>query len=194
MPEAPNGELTPDETLVQRSRGGDGAAREELFRRHYGVAYRVAYRLLGHEQDALDAVQDGFLKAITHLDDFDGRSAFRTWLVVIVNNAALDAGRRRGRRPTRSLNDSESQKIEPVREDDPAHGLHRDDLRHALDAALASLSPPVRTAFVLFAEAGLSYKEIAAELTIPQGTVMSRIFAARQKLQSLIDLDRISGI
>ena len=194
MPEAPNGELTPDETLVQRSRGGDGVAREELFRRHFGVAYRVAYRLLGHEQDALDAVQDGFLKAITHLDDFDGRSAFRTWLVVIVNNAALDAGRRRGRRSTRSLNDSETRGIEPVREDDPAHGLYREDLRRILDAALDRLSPAVRTAFVLFAEAGLSYKEIAAVLKIPLGTVMSRIFAARQKLQALIDLDRIDGI
>jgi len=96
MPEAPNGELTPDETLVQRSRRGDGVAREELFRRHFGVAYRVAYRLLGHEQDARDAVQDGFLKAVTHLDDFNGRSEFRTWLMVIVNNAAsmraADAG------------------------------------------------------------------------------------------------------
>jgi RNA polymerase sigma-70 factor (ECF subfamily) len=193
MPEAPNGELTPDETLVQRSRGGDSTAREELFRRHFGVAYRVAYRHLGHHEDALDAVQDGFLKAITHLDDFDGRSAFRTWLVVIVNNAALDAGRRRGRRSTRPLNGSEAQGMEPVREDDPAHGLYREDLRRKLDAALDRLSPAVRTAFVLFAEAGMSYKEIAAELDIPDGTVMSRIFAARKKLQALIDLEWLDG-
>jgi RNA polymerase sigma-70 factor (ECF subfamily) len=193
MPEVPDGVPTPDETLVQRSRQGDGVAREELFRRHFGVAYRVAYRHLGHKEDALDAVQDGFLKAITHLNDFDGRSTFRTWLVVIVNNAALDAGRRRGRRPTRSLNGSETQGIEPVQKDDPAHGLYREDLRRILDTALDRLSPAVRTAFVLFAEAGLSYKEIAAELKIPDGTVMSRIFAARKKLQTLIDLDRIDG-
>ena len=56
MPEAPDGVPTPDETLVQRSRRGDGVAREELFRRHFGVAYRVAYRHLGHHEDALDAV------------------------------------------------------------------------------------------------------------------------------------------
>jgi RNA polymerase sigma-70 factor (ECF subfamily) len=193
MPEAPDGELTPDEALVQRSRGGDGVAREELFRRHFGVAYRVAYRLLGHEQDALDAVQDGFLKALTHLDDFDGRSAFRTWLLVIVNNAALDAGRRRGRRSTRPLNDGEPGGIEPVREDDPARGLYREDLRRNLDAALDRLSPALRTAFVLYAEADLSYKEIAAAQKIKLGTVMSRIFAARQKLQSLLDRDRMDG-
>ena len=196
MPEAPTGVLTPDETLVQRSRAGDGFAREELFRRHWGVAYRVAFRLLGHDQDALDAVQEAFLKAVTHLDDFDGRSGFRTWLLRIVTNAALDTGRRRGRRSTLSLNtgDGGAPGTEPSRDDDPAGGLHREDLRRILDAALGRLSSPVRTAFVLFAEAGLSYKEIAAVQEIPLGTVMSRISAARQKLQTIIDLDRIDGI
>src|SRR3954451_25344928 len=103
MPEAPTGVLTPDETLVSRSREGDHCAREELFHSHWGDASRVAYRLLGHEQDALDAVQEALLKAVTHLDDFDGRSEFRTWLLVIVNNAALDPARRRGRRSTLPL-------------------------------------------------------------------------------------------
>src|SRR3954452_4243142 len=121
MLEATTGVLTPDETLVHRSREGDGFAREELFRRHWGVAYRVAYRLLGNEQDALDAVQEALLKAITHLDDFDGRSGFRTWLLRIVTNAALDAGRRRGRRSTLALGDGETRGAEPTCDDDPAH-------------------------------------------------------------------------
>jgi RNA polymerase sigma-70 factor (ECF subfamily) len=194
MPEAPTGVLTPDETLVQRSRAGDNLAREELFRRHWGVGYRVAYRLLGNEQDALDAVQEALVKAITHLNDFDGRSGFRTWLLRIVTNAALDLGRRRGRRATLPLSDGESPGAEPSCEDDPAGGLHSEDLRRILDAALNRLSPAVRTAFVLFAEAGLSYKEIAAVQEIPLGTVMSRISAARQKLQAIIDFDRINGI
>jgi RNA polymerase sigma-70 factor (ECF subfamily) len=185
---------TPDETLVHRTREGDRRAREELFHRHWGVAYRVAYRLLGHEQDALDAVQEALLKAVTHLDDFDGRSEFRTWLLVIVNNAALDAGRRRGRRSTLPLGGGETPGAEPACEDDPARGLHREDLRRRLDAALNRLSPPLRTAFVLFAEAGLSYKEIAAVQEIPLGTVMSRISAARQKLQASLNLDRIEEI
>src|SRR3954465_2079315 len=152
MPEAPTGLLTPDETLVSRSREGDHCAREELFHRHWGIAYRVAYRLLGHEQDALDAVQEALLKALTHLDDFDGRSGFRTWLLRIVTNAALDAGRRRGRRSTVSLSlvDGEIQGNEPTCDDDPAHGLHRQDLRRILDSALDRLSPPLRAAFVLF--------------------------------------------
>jgi RNA polymerase sigma-70 factor (ECF subfamily) len=194
MPEAPTCVQTPDETLVHRTREGDRRAREELFQRHWGVAYRVAYRLLGHEQDALDAVQEAFLKAVTHLDDFDGRSEFRFWLLRIVNNAALDAGRRRGRRSTLSLGDGNTPGAEPSCEDDPAIGLHRQDLRRKLDAALNRLSPPLRTTFVLFAEAGLSYKEIAAVLEIPQGTVMSRIYEARQKLQAMLERERIEEI
>ena len=147
MPEAVTGVQTPDKTLVHRIRGGDRAAREELFRRHWGVAYRVAFRLLGHEQDALDAVQEALLKAITHLDDFDGRSGFRTWLLRIVNNAALDLGRRRGRRSTVSLGGGRRRRrtrgSSPTCEDDPAGGLHRQDLRRQLNAALDRLSPAV---------------------------------------------------
>jgi RNA polymerase sigma-70 factor (ECF subfamily) len=194
MAEAPTSVLTPDETLVERSRGGDADAREELFRRHFGVAYRVAYRHLGHEQDALDAVQDAMLKAITHLADFDGRSEFRTWLLAIVSNAALDVGRRRGRRSARHLANGESLGVESISEDDPAHGLYREDLRRILHRALSRLSPPVRTAFILFAEAGLSYKEIAAVQEIPQGTVMSRIFGARKQLQSILSRERIDEL
>jgi RNA polymerase sigma-70 factor (ECF subfamily) len=194
MPEAPTGVLTPDETLVQLSRGGDAFAREELFRRHFGVSYRVAYRFLGHEHDAQDAVQEAFVKAITHLNDFDGRSEFRTWLLAIVTNAALDVGRRRGRRAARALSNGSGLSIEAFEEADPARGLYREDLRRILDAALGRLSPPLRTAFILFAEAGLSYKEIAAALDIPMGTVMSRINAARQKLQVILGRDRIDGM
>jgi RNA polymerase sigma-70 factor (ECF subfamily) len=191
-----------DETLVRRARGGDRVACEDLFQRHRGVAYRVAYRLLGNESDALDAVQDGLLKAFLGLADFDGRSVFRTWLVRIVTNAALDLGRKRGRRAALGLNaglgtgangedDPPRGHPEPAVDFDPAHGLHRDDLRRMLDAALERLSPPVRTTFVLFAEAGLSYKEIAESQGVPIGTVMSRLHYARQKLQASIDVQHL---
>lgn len=199
MPEAPSptgGAAPDDETLVRLARGGSRHASEELFQRHRGVAYRVAYRLLGNEPDALDAVQDGMLKAFANLAEFDGRSGFRTWLVRVVSNAAIDLGRKRGRRAALGLipvsgpvddGDGHPAGLEPAAEDDPARGLHRQDLRATLDAALARLSTPIRTAFVLFAEAELSYKEIAEVQGVPIGTVMSRIFAARQKLQALLD-------
>ena len=87
----------PDELLLTQASAGDRTALDELFRRHRGLAYRVAQRLLSHEDDALDAVQEGFVKALTHLPGFRRQSRFKTWLLRIVSNAALDLGRRRGR-------------------------------------------------------------------------------------------------
>jgi len=194
MAEAPTGVISDDEILVQRARGGDRPASEELFRRHRDVAYRVAFGLLGHHDDALDAVQDGFIKALLHLDAFDGRSGFRTWLLRIVYNAAIDSGRKRQRRPTVRLGDGKNNGADPAVEEDPARGLNRQDLRRTLDAALNRLTPAIRTTFVLFAEGGLSYKEIADAQNVPLGTVMSRLHYARHKLQSLLNLNSIEGL
>src|SRR5499427_306029 len=97
-----------DEQLLACFATGRREALEELFRRYRSLAYRVAYRLLGHEADALDAVQEGFVKVLTHLNGFQGRSSFKTWLLRVVSNAALDLGRQRGRRETLSLDAPEA--------------------------------------------------------------------------------------
>src|SRR5579883_2368650 len=120
-----------DEQLLARFAAGDRQALDELFQRYRQLAYRVAYRLLGQEADALDAVQDGFIKALTHLEGFRGQSAFKTWLLRVVSNAALDLGRKRGRRESLSLNgaaDSERHDGYPRTLDDPARDLERADL------------------------------------------------------------------
>src|SRR5438552_11838358 len=115
MPESPtSGVQTTDELLVRRARERDVAAREELFHRHRSDSYRVAYRLLGHEQDALDVVQEAMLKAFLALGDFDGRSGFRTWLLKIVTNTALDWGRRRKRRRSLYFGDGSENGHEPA--------------------------------------------------------------------------------
>ncbi len=185
---------TPDEILVRRARERDAVAREELFQRYREDAYRVAYRLLGHEQDALDVVQEALIKAYLGLGDFDGRSGFRYWLLRIVGNTALDWGRRRKRRTILRIGNGRSDLPEPAFHDDPARSLHQQDLRRALDKALDHLSPKIRTTFVLFAELGLSYKEIAETQDIPIGTVMSRINAAREKLQQNLDWEKVKGL
>jgi len=185
---------TPDETLVGRARERDAGAREELFQRYREDAYRVAYRLLGHEQDALDVVQEALIKAFLGLGDFDGRSGFRYWLLRIVGNTALDWGRRRKRRAILSIRNGRSELLEPACHDDPARRLHQQDLRRTLDKALDHLSPKIRTTFVLFAELGLSYKQIAETENIPIGTVMSRINAAREKLQQNLDWEKLKGL
>src|SRR5205807_7630194 len=101
-PHRPVSELD-DDCLLRRFAEGKREALEELFRRYRIAAYRVASRLLGNEADALDAVQEGFVKALTHLDGFQRRSSFKTWLLRVVSNAALDLGRQRGRREAVSL-------------------------------------------------------------------------------------------
>ena len=189
MPEAAVAVMETDEQLVEQARGGDRAATEELFRRHWSVAHGVAFRLLGHEQDAQDATQECMIKALTHLDDFDGRSGFRTWLLRIVTNTAFDSGRKRKRRPSLGLSSSvgDSDGFEPTVNTDPTVDLRRQDLRKILDAALNRISPKQRQTFILFAEAGLTYEEIAAIQDVPIGTIMSRIHYARTKLQSYLD-------
>jgi RNA polymerase sigma-70 factor (ECF subfamily) len=193
MVEAATGVQTPDDTLVSRARAGDLLAREELFQRHRGESYRYAYRFLGHEQDALDVVQEAMLKAFVALGDFDGRSGFRTWLLRIVTNTAYDWGRRRKRRFNGRGGGLPASR-EPESDDDPALRLYQEDLRRSIDDSLARLSSTLRETFVLFAELGLSYKEIAETQDVPIGTVMSRIHAAREKLQAALDWDKLSGL
>jgi RNA polymerase sigma-70 factor, ECF subfamily len=195
MLEAPTtGVQTPDELLVRRAREGDGAACAELFHRHRGDSYRLAYRQLGNEQDAQDVVQEAMIKAFAALDDFDGRSGFRTWLLRIVQNTALDWGRRRKRRPSFQMGDGMNNGHEPNAPDDPGRRIHQQDLRRALNEALDRLSPKIRTTFVLHVESGMSYKDIADTQGIPIGTVMSRIHAAREKLQADLDWNRLNGL
>jgi RNA polymerase sigma-70 factor (ECF subfamily) len=178
-----------DEQLLDRYRAGHQPALDELFRRYRQPAYRVAYRLLGNEADALDAVQEGFVKALTHLHGFQGRSSFKTWLLRVVSNAALDLGRQRGRReavPLETASNGEALPNQLQTADESGKGLERADLRQVLDQALATLSDVQRQTFVLYADAGLSYREVAEVMGTSIGTVMSRLYYARQKLRTYL--------
>jgi len=188
----------PDDDLLARSAAGDRRALDELFCRYRQPAYRVAFRLLGNEPDALDAVQEGFVKALTHLQGFQGRSSFKTWLLRVVSNAALDLGRQRGRRETLSLDapqstsgaDNLDERL--LTTEDVTLGLERADLRAQLDQALATLSETQRQTFVLYADAELSYREVAEVMGTSIGTVMSRLYYARQKLRAYLSAGRES--
>lgn len=181
--------LLGDDQLLAGAVKGCADALEELFRRYRQVAYRVAYRLLGHEADALDAVQEAFVKALTHLPSFQGRSSFKTWLLRVVSNAALDFGRQRGRREALNLDwaGRRRESLETAPQPEPSHDLERADLRRQLQEALSKLPAAQRQTFVLHAEADLSYREVADVLGISIGTVMSRLYYARQKLRAMLE-------
>jgi len=175
--------------LLAQYRAGQAGALDELFRRYRLVAYRVAYRLLGNEADALDAVQEGFVKVLMHLGSFEGRSTFKTWLLRVISNAALDLGRQRGRQDFLSLDapDLEDREgVQPLVEPNAGLGLERADLRGLLNEALAVLPEPQRRTFILHADAELSYREVAEVMGISIGTVMSRLYYARQKLRAYL--------
>jgi RNA polymerase sigma-70 factor (ECF subfamily) len=178
-----------DDLLIARAARGDRPALDELFRHYLETAYRVAYRLLGHPDDALDAVQDGFIKALTHLDGFERRCTFKTWLLRVVSNAALDLGRQRRRRDELSAAVTERVALDggtTPDHADPGREAEESDLRQALSAALQQIPESQRRTFVLHVDGGLSYREVADALGISIGTVMSRLFYARQKLKGLL--------
>ncbi|MFO0825495.1 MAG: RNA polymerase sigma factor [Gemmataceae bacterium] len=177
-----------DAVLLERIAAGDRTALDSLFNRYRSIAYRVAYRLLGQEADALDAVQDAFVKLLTKLDRFRGHSSFKTWLLRIVSNSALDVGRQRKRdaRIPQAPRDDSPERFGPDDLPPADFELSRADLRGKIDAALGRLPETQRQTFVLHVEGGLSYREVAESLGISIGTVMSRLFYARQKLKTLL--------
>lgn len=178
-----------DEDLLVRYHRGERTALDELFTRHRDTAYRVAYRLLGNAEDALDAVQEGYIKAMRHLHNFESRCSFKTWLLRIVSNAALDLGRQRKRRD--HLKEVVTEQVTlsggyTPDHADPAREAEENDLRAALNEALLQLPESQRRTFVLHVDGGLCYREIADAMEISIGTVMSRLYYARQKLKVLL--------
>ncbi len=186
---APYSSWPSDEELLSCSAAGQREALEELFQRYREPAYRVAFRLLGNEADALDAVQEAFIKVFTHLNGVRKQGSFKTWLLRVVSNSALDLGRQRGRREDRQARASRQgagKGLGRVLAEDPDQELNRIELRLLLDEALATLSEAQRQTFVLHADGELSYREVADVLGISIGTVMSRLYYARVKLRAFL--------
>jgi len=184
----------PELRLVERAAGGDRQARRDLFERYRDIAFRVAYRVTGHREDALDMVQEGFIKAFEKLEGFRGGASFKTWLLRIVTNASLDLLRSRQVRSAYSLDQSDEERGAamqvPTREERVEKQSEREEQSRRIAAALDELPPAQRGVFVLFATGELTYGEIAEAVGVPIGTVMSRIHHARKVLKARLgDLD-----
>jgi len=140
-------------------------------------AYNLARWLVRNGEDAEDIVQEACLKAFKALDSFRGGDA-RVWMLSIVRNTAMNF--LRGRKPDAPL---DLEQLEPADgSPDPELSLLRESRRQQVRRAISSLDPEFRDALVLREIEGLSYKEIAAVLDVPTGTVMSRLSRARQRL------------
>jgi RNA polymerase sigma-70 factor (ECF subfamily) len=178
------------EALVVRARGGDLTAFNALVLRFQDGVYGLTLRMLGDPDSAEDATQDAFIRAWQRFETFRGGS-FRAWLFTIAANRARDELRRRGRRPTSSLDeardDPDRADIDPVDGGPTAHEvLEQTELRTALEAALRTLPDDWREIVVLADVQGLDYTEVAAVTGIPVGTVKSRLSRARGRLREVI--------
>lgn len=179
-----------DRTLVEAAQRGDRDAFRTLFHRNHRRAYALALGIVRHPDDALDVVQDAFIKAYKHLDKFAGNSSFFTWLYRIVTNLAIDHLRKHRRVQSvpldaqRSPDGSEEDGLLPARiAGHPRHALMDKQIRVRIDAALDELSENHRAVLVMRELEGLSYDEMARVMGCSKGTIMSRLFHARRNMQ-----------
>lgn len=168
-----------DAELVRRTRGGDLRAFEGLVARYEGPVYRLALRVLGNAEDARDVTQTAFVKAYQHLDQFDGRSRFFSWIYRIAVNESLNVRARR--RPAVELDDTLQWTGRS-----PEEEAGQSELERILQDVLMRLEPAQRTVIVMRHQLQLSYAEIAETLRIPEKTVKSRLFTARRAMESLL--------
>lgn len=189
-----------DKELVDRARAGDHEAFRELFQRYQRRAYSLAYGVLHNADDALDVVQEGFIKAHRYLDKFEGNSSFYTWLYRIIMNLSIDHLRKHKRARHVDFNDAlaHGEGESNVGEDSlmprilgahPGKSLARKRIRQQITEALDTLSEKHRAVLIMRELEGMSYEEMAQAMECSKGTIMSRLFHARKNMQKqLIDL------
>jgi RNA polymerase sigma-70 factor, ECF subfamily len=175
--------------LVAQSREGDTTAFNELVRRYEGKIFRLAQHVTQNREDAEDVLQETFLKAYEHLDQFKGDSKFYTWIVRIAVNQALMKLRRRKSDKSVSLDETIDTGEDTVTreiaawDEDPEQRFSRDELGSILDSAVQSLEPLYRSVFVLRDIEELSTEETAEALGLSIPAVKSRLLRARLQLR-----------
>lgn len=164
-------------------RDGDEAALGALFERYADRIYRLAVGLLHEPAEAEDVVQESFVKALTNLDGFEGRSGMGTWLYRVAYNAAMDRLRRRGRERVAESDDVPLPRSLVDWSATPEALLLDSEAREALDAATDTLSAPLRAVFILRDVEGLSTTEAAQALEITESAAKVRLHRARLQLR-----------
>ena len=188
-------EAEEDRVLISRAQAGDSAAFRKLVERHQRRAFAIALALVRDENDARELVQDAFLRVYKSLGNFQGGSSFFTWLYRIITNLSIDLIRKPGRQladiDEARFESDESQEAEfpllsRVDGADPVDVVRRREIASRLQVALDALPPYHRGVIVMREIEGLSYEEMAQAMNVSKGTIMSRLFHARQKLQKAL--------
>jgi len=189
MSEGPKG-AGDDRTLVKAAQTGDAQAFRALVERYQRRVVQLALAMTKDADEAMDIAQETFVRVHRYLPSFKGDSSFFTWTYRIAMNLCLDAQRRKGRLERVDVEQGDEAEIEAAM-DPPSAALAgpqrqalNAELRGRIEEALASLSENHRAILLLREVEGLSYEDLAKVLGIRKGTVMSRLFHARLKMQS----------
>lgn len=189
-----------DLALVTSAKGGDAAAFRTLVVRYQRKVYAVALGIVKDPDLAWDVAQEAFVRVHQHLGEFKGDSAFSTWLFRIATHLAIDSVRRERTSARDDLEEADEAALADGSEGilatalgtNPQESALRRELADKMSEALSQLPEKHRTILVLREVEGLSYEELAERLQIHKGTVMSRLFHARRKMQAL--LRRYAGL
>src|SRR3954462_13504646 len=183
-----------DQDLVHLCQNGDTEAFDQLVGRYRTRVFGMIYNMVHSEQDAWDLAQDSFLNAWKSIKRFRGRSSFATWIYRIVMNVTIDWLRKKQVKGEVSEFDDSIQlkevepasKTVPKSEALPHEMIERREIRARIDKAIAQLSPEQRAVILMKEIEEMQYHEIADALGCSIGTVMSRLFYARKKLQNTL--------
>ncbi len=182
-----------EDNLIKQAKSGEVQAFEELVAQYEKTIYNIAYRYFANEHDAVDAMQEVFIKIYRSISGFQEQSSFRTWIYRITVNTCLDLLKKNRRIQVVSIEEEKNSGLEQQLADsngEPEQALEQKELRKSVEEAVMSLRPEYRGAVALRFAAGLTYAEIAEVLGIDEGTVKSRISRGRRKVCEIL---RASG-
>jgi RNA polymerase sigma-70 factor, ECF subfamily len=181
-----------DRALVNRVLSGNREAFQELVGRHQTRVFHLARSLVRNPADASDIAQETFVRAFVNIKSYRSDGSFTAWIVKIANNLSIDFLRRQKVQAPAELDDALAESdaaqvglLGSVRSDPQANALRR-ELGEQLEHALRQLPEKHRAILILREVDGLSYEELAETLEVPVGTVMSRLFHARAKMQAIL--------
>ncbi len=175
------------DALIARCLAGDQAAWEEIVRTHRRKIFNLAYKFVGRHDEAEDLTQDVFIKIFKALHTFDRRANFQTWLISISRNLCIDHYRSVRKERATMARGADASELSPVsHERTPLGELEQVDLKSLIRQALAELPARLSQVVTLRDLQEFSYKEIADQLGLPEGTVKSRINRGRLELASQI--------
>jgi RNA polymerase sigma-70 factor (ECF subfamily) len=172
--------------MISRCQQGDQDALKEIFDRYRMKVYRIAYGVVRQREEALDIVQEVFIKLFRSIRSYKGRSKFYTYLYRMALNTAIDHRRKMARSSFSSLDEEGSFDPSEEIEKGPDRMVLHKELEGKVNLALERLPMDQRMAIVLREVEGLSYQEMAESMGCSIGTVMSRLHYARKKLQELL--------